>query len=196
MRQSTRPHFTLFEACARWEISLAELVGRAAEGELKLYAGIPFANSETGPVAGTVELNPSDILRMARGAKEMRVYRVKLKDQEDSGWIFIEDEDGGKGITITIDDLFIVAEEYRAFEDRHDLGPPRRAGGAGQSKHDWEGMFVALCKRVFEDGLPGTKEDLCREMETFFHDRGDESPDISTIRKKISPLWDELRSAV
>ncbi|MBY6055408.1 hypothetical protein [Leisingera daeponensis] len=178
-----------------------EILGWASKGKLRLEAGIPYAQTETGPIAGAVELNAADLMRLARidGAapKRMRVYRVKvLDDDERPDWIFVSDETGQAGIEISIEDILIPAEEYRRFEDENDLGPPRRVTTAGQTKHNWEGMFAALCKRIFETGLPETKENLVREMECYFIDSGaGEVPDISTIRKKVGPIWAELREA-
>ncbi len=201
MRSSSRVHYTLFEACARWEKNLFDILGWASKGKLRLEAGIPYANTESGPLAGAVELNAADLMRLARidGAapKKMRVYRVRVLDQpENTDWVFVSDETGQAGIEISIEDILIPAEEYRRFEEENDLGPPRRVSTAGQTKHNWEGMFAALCKRIFVSGLPETKENLVREMESYFlNTAAGEAPDISTIRKKVSPIWAELREA-
>ncbi len=65
--------------------------------------------------------------------------------------------------------------------------------GGRPLQHDWDAFGVEVCRRVHEDGLPETQAELVDGMLDWFMDRGDESIDASTIKKKISKLFGALR---
>ena len=92
-------------------------------------------------------------------------------------------------------DLVILKSEVRRFEAEHDLCRPQHSGLGPERRYDWDGFFTALIKRVHFRGLPDKQADLVEEMAYWFARRSEtgEVPDISTIRKRITPVWRALR---
>ncbi|WP_323775602.1 hypothetical protein [Leisingera sp.] len=204
MKAPARAFYSLFEASVRWEKSCNDIAGWSEAGHFRLLTGIQFAMADGQPIAGQVEVRPADIFQMVRldGPRPtaMRVYRVRPVDNQggDGEWVFVTDQNGEHGVEVSIHDIYIAADDYRRFEEDHEFGPKPRMTTRGQSKYDWESMYVAICKRLFSEGLPETAEELCKEMQDWFISRttGDAIPDISTIRKKLKPVWQELRAEI
>lgn len=190
-----RAFFTLLEAAARWGCHPSDIAGWAADGRLSIVTGMNFAQAGETPIAGKVEIQPMDILPLFRrdgsGPRTCRAKRVRPLEEGNTSWVFITDPD--EGLQIDSSDLLIPAREVDAFERDCDLmRRPREVA----SKYNWDEMYIAVCRRIFESGLPESQKEFVREMQDWFIRRSDDgdAPDESTIRRKLNPLWRELQS--
>lgn len=99
------------------------------------------------------------------------------------------------GVEVSIADLLVSGPDVVRFEDGHDL-LRRIGGGTGSlSPYDWEGMYVAMIKRVHEHGLPATQAELIGELQDWFAGIAENCAirDESTIRRRWRPFWRALR---
>lgn len=97
----------------------------------------------------------------------------------------------------------VTRTEAQRFERKHapneGVAPEgqarRRPPGPGAPpKYDWDTFFAAMTRRIFVDGLPKTQGELVREMLDWFQSRsGQQTPDESTVRRKVAMVWRELR---
>ena len=67
--------------------------------------------------------------------------------------------------------------------------PPRPGA---PTRYDWDGFWVEVCRRIYEDGVPHTQGELIRLMLDWFTNTGRRIPDTSTLKKKVSPLWRQI----
>jgi hypothetical protein len=92
------------------------------------------------------------------------------------------------------DDLVICRAEVERFEQAQGLlieaDAPIRRGAP--SRFDWDGFWVEVCRIIHDDGLPSTQNELVGRMTEWFELRRNASPDESTIKKKLKPLWRQL----
>ena len=85
-------------------------------------------------------------------------------------------------------------ELFNAFKiDASRLAKSTPDRGGRPLQHDWDAFWAEVCRRVYVEGLPPTQQELVTEMLTWFANRGDQEIDESTVRKKISMLFDTLR---
>ena len=190
-----RTHFTVHEVTARWGCHIADVADWADAGRFRILTGIAVVHCGNETVAGKVVLSPMELLPLFRrwgtGPTEGVVRRIQVLDRPD--WLLISDPVGG--VTVTIADMLILAEEVHAFEEENDM-VRRAAAGPGASKsYDWEGMTVALMLRIHDHGLPATQAELVAEMQDWFADQtdGKKMPDSRSIRRRITPIWRALR---
>ncbi len=61
--------------------------------------------------------------------------------------------------------------------------------------YDWSAFFVEIIVRADLDGLPDSQAELERSMADWCQQTWDVSPGDSTIREKISPIYNHLRKA-
>lgn len=190
-----RTHFTVHEVTARWGCHIADVADWADAGRFRILTGIAVVHCGNETVAGKVVLSPMELLPLFRrwgtGPTEGVVRRIQVLDRPD--WLLISDPVGG--VTVTIADMLILAEEVHAFEEENDM-VRRVAAGPGASKsYDWEGMTVALMLRIHDHGLPATQAELVAEMQDWFADQtdGKKMPDSRSIRRRITPVWRALR---
>lgn len=196
---SLPPRFlwTVAEAAARWTCMPADILGWAIAGRLELTCAIRTVSAGGQDVSGVVAIPPEDLAQMFRrdcsGPNAAIVRRVR--DPGNGGaWLKITDPAGG--IEIHSADVLITTRELEQFEEAHSL-TRRVAPGGGASRYDWDGFYTALIRRIHDNGLPDTQRELVSEMQGWFERRSKdgEAPDESTIRRKISALWNELRAA-
>jgi hypothetical protein len=96
-------------------------------------------------------------------------------------------------------DLVIAHEELIRFEKANPalegqikaLEVNRRGA---PSKYDWDDIWVELCAMIFLEGIPETQAELVQHVAAWLEAQGKRVPDDSTIKKKIKPLWQRLRS--
>jgi hypothetical protein len=190
-----RAFFTLYETATRWGCTIADLAGWASEGKLNIVTGIPLAICGPDKVSRKISISPMDMLPLFRrsGTGPTTIHLMRVKPECGSDWAYVTEPVGG--ITVSIADLLISGHDVLRFEDEHDL--LRRVGGGtgALSPYDWEGMYVALTRRVHEHGLPGTQTELIAEMQDWFGDVAESGdvPDESTIRRRLRPFWRALR---
>ena len=117
--------------------------------------------------------------------------RIQPLGRQD--WLLITDPVAG--LSVTISDMLILAEEVHAFEEENEMVRRVRSGPGATTPYDWEGMMVALIHRIHEHGLPATQAELVTEMQDWFADRSDgkKMPDSRSIRRRITPIWRALR---
>ncbi|WP_373504643.1 hypothetical protein [Aestuariivirga sp.] len=96
-------------------------------------------------------------------------------------------------------DLVIAHDELVRFEKANPAimgtsttGDTSRRGAPSQ--FDWDDIWVELCAVIYLDGLPETQAELVQHIAGWLEGKGKRVPDDSTIKKKIRPLWQRLRS--
>lgn len=191
-----RVYFTLQEVTARWGCNIADVAGWADAGRFRILTGISAVRCGDEIISGRVALSPMDLMPLFRrcgtGPSEGSMQRIQPEGRNE--WLLITEP--VRGISVAVADMVIMADEVHAFEDENDI--VRRAAAAGpgtSSPYDWEGMNIALIKRIFDHGLPGTQSDLIAEMQEWFADRsdGEKMPDSRSIRRRVTPIWRALR---
>ena len=190
-----RAFFILHETASRWGCSIADIAGWASEGKLDIVTGIPLAICGTEKVSGKITISPMDMLPLFRrsGTGPTVIKLLRVKPENSGEWSYVTEPAGG--VEVSIADLLISGQDVLRFEDEYDL-LRRIGGGTGAlSPYDWEGMYVAMIKRIHEDGLPATQAELIGELQEWFANVAEngEVPDESTIRRRLRPFWRALR---
>jgi hypothetical protein len=119
------------------------------------------------------------------------MWRIQPLARQD--WLLITDP--AVGISVAVADMLILAEEVHAFEDENDMVRRTHSGPGVTSPYDWEGMTIALIRRIFDHGLPATQAELVAEMQEWFADQtdGKKMPDSRSIRRRMTPIWRALQ---
>lgn len=192
-----RVWFTLHEVAARWGCNIADIAGWADAGHFSIITGVTPIRSGAEVVAGKVALAPMDILPLFRrcgtGPSEGRIRRVQLYGREE--WLIITEPEGG--IMVAIVDMMISTGEVQRFEDAYNVFE-RGSDGAGLSEegdYDWAAMNIEITRRVFEEGLPASQNEMIRELQDWFAARSEDGtfPDERSIRRRLKPILDALR---
>lgn len=191
-----RAFFTLHETASRWGCTIADIAGWAAVGKLDIVTGIPLAICGTEKVSGKVFVSPMDMLPLFRrsGTGPTSIKLLRVKPDPGADWIYVTEP--ADGVEVSIADLLISGQDVLRFEDEYDL-LRRIGGGTGAlSPYDWEGMYVAMIKRIHEHGLPATQAELIGELQEWFGNVAESGdvPDESTIRRRLRPFWRALRA--
>lgn len=192
-----REYFTLHEAAARWDCTLADIAGWASAGRFDIVTAIAPVMQILKDVAGFVVVAVTDILQMFRrcgtGPTVSRLWRVRPIGQPD--WIMITDP--AERIEVTLADLLIMARDVQKFETDCDLLRRPAAHIGSTARYDWDGMYIALMVRIHEQGVPATQAEWLGEVQEWFVANGDgsEVPDERTIRRRLTPIWKALRGS-
>ncbi len=98
---------------------------------------------------------------------------------------------------VAIVDMMISAAEVQRFEHAYNIFD-RGSEGAGLSEegdYDWAAMNIEITRRVFEDGLPASQNEMIRELQDWFAARSEDGsfPDESSIRRRLKPILDALK---
>lgn len=206
MPLSTKTFYSIIEAAARWGRSIPEIIDWSAGGHIPIMTFIGYAESDAGPIAGNVQISAEDMRAHFRidgpAQRELRIYRVGvICEGGDGKWDFVKGEDGRAGIPISLHDIYICGKDFVRFQEKHALGAIIKEKVVyrtpASDRHNWEAMYRRLCKRIFDNGLPEHLQELAREMEEWFMTQSSdgEAPDLSTIRKRLQPIWNDLREA-
>ena len=205
-----RTLFTLPEIAQRWGVGVHDLGCYAIEEALALSTVVNGIDAEFGRY---FEREEGDRVRVWDGRRSLRgVYRVfgydvwpafrgesavvrRLHADEAGGFIEIDDPAGG--LEIGIADLVITREERERFEAVHGLNgvasaTPVVSRGAGPGRlprHDWDGLWIAVCTYIHDNGWPETQAALVRNLMDELDGYSNDAPDESTVRKKVSRLW-------
>lgn len=128
--------------------------------------------------------------RFGDGPDETLIRRVRLPGSEACSFAHASEE----GLLIRRTDLMITSDMLTRFEDRHSVF--RRSNTGPASKYDWEAAYLAMMVRIHDQGLPESLTELVAEMQDLFirNSAHGDAPDESTIRKRISPTWHQLRA--
>jgi len=190
--------YTVLDVSVRCECTQAQIINWAIAGELMLVAAITTATIGGEVTGGLHQIAGSDVRPLFRpygdAAKEIRLKRAR-KMGGDQCLIVSEP---AEGVVITASDVLITAEEVERFEELHGLGRVKSPAGPGlPPRYDWDGFYVAVCKRVYTLGLPARQRELVLEMQEWFiaNSPTGEAPDESTIRRRIQAIWHELKAA-
>lgn len=192
-----RVYFTLHEAAARWDCTLADIAGWASVGRFDIVTAIAPVTAGLQIVAGYVVVAVTDILQMFRrcgtGPTRSLLRRVRPKDQED--WIMIADP--AERIEVTLADLLIMAEDVRRFEADCDLLRRPASHIGSTARYDWDGMYISLMVRIHDQGVPATQAEWLGEVQDWFvaNTQNGEVPDERTIRRRLTPIWKALRGS-
>lgn len=192
-----RVHFTLQEAAARWDCTLADIAGWASVGRFDIVTAIPPVTRGRQLIAGFVLVSVPDIMQMFRrcgtGPTKSRLWRVRPVGQEE--WVLLPEDP--TGIEVALGDLLIMAEDVRRFEAECDLLRRPAAHIGSTARYDWDGMYIALMVRIHDQGLPATQAEWLGEVQEWFVANGDggEVPDERTIRRRLTPIWKALRGS-
>jgi hypothetical protein len=162
-----RVYFTLYEISARWGCTIADLAGWADIGRFSILIGISAVRCGDEIVAGKVVLSPMELLPLFRryGAAPTEGVMRRIQPAERQDWLLIRDPPDG--ISVAVADMLVLAEEVHAFEEEHDMVRRVSAGPGATSSYDWDGMIVALIKRIHDCGLPVTQAELVGEMQDW-----------------------------
>ena len=191
-----RPFFTIHEVSDRWGCPVADVRGWAAVGHLSMVIGVASVICGASPVAGIVTMNAADMMQMFRrhgpSEDECRVHRISLQGSKE--WQFITQPE--TGVSIKLADLLLRAEDVLQFEEDRNLRRPPASTGTPQ-RYDWEGMNLFLFRRFNDRGLPATQAELIVEVQDWFaqQSHSGDIPEESTIRKRLNPIWRELRGS-
>jgi hypothetical protein len=84
------------------------------------------------------------------------------------------------------------------FEVEHELFRYSHSGQGPERKYDWDSFYLEIMKRVHFHGITEKQADLLEEMTEWFARRSEtgDVPDISTIQKRITPVWRMLKEEV
>jgi hypothetical protein len=195
MKLPPRAFVWLTEAAIRWNCSAADIISWASAGRLQIVSGITPFRCGAEIFSGLVEVPATEILPLFRRCEsaplEMRVLQFRPVDHKD--WKFVTDPVGG--VVVALADLMILTPEMLRFEAEHELFRYSHSGQGPERKYDWDGFYAEIIKRVHFHGVPEKQAELVDEMTEWFARRSEtgDVPDISTIRKRITPVWRVLR---
>ena len=191
-----RALYSLIEVSARWGCTIADIVEWAFAGHLEILVAIPPTRFGGVLHADLVAVAPSDVLRMCRrfGVAHDEILILRVRGPGTENWSVAHSPE--EGLLIDLHDLMITADTLGKFEDRH--GVFRRTGAGPATKYDWEAFYAELMIRIHERGLPASLTELVADMQEWFVQTSadGDAPDESTIRKRISPIWHQLRAPV
>ncbi len=184
--------YSIYEIAVRWGCPPADVAGWAAEGHLKVVAGIPPVRCGEDVVAGLVEVPIAELMCMFRRfgpSDDIGRLRRVLKPGSAT-WAHVTEP--SDGLPIRSSDLLVASGSLLQFEEERDL-LRRPASSIGASpRYDWDAWLTWF---LFEKGVPDTQAALVTLVQDWFgqNSKSGEVPDESTIRKRLSSLWRRLR---
>lgn len=213
----TIPFVDIQVAAQQLSVSPWEVVAYAMNGSFRLL--LPTPTIKTSPeryLSGLVEIDAAEVARLFKRDDIRSIHIRRIRERGGDTWERITEPH--EGIEVTAVEPLILSSELEAFiseadparppaapgtaspaspDRRTDQPSPARLRPSGLQRHDWEGFLAAVTVEIHENGVPETLQVLATKMETWFIDNGDPTkvPDISTIRKKLQPVWQGLRAA-
>ena len=190
-----KAYYSIHEAAARWDCSLSDIAGWASVGRFDIVTGIGLVTCGAKTISGIVATSIPEILPLFRhadnGPKSCRMRQVRELNEPD--WQTVTKP--AKGISVSLNDLMILAEEARQFEEECDLlrRPAEHIGST--PNYNWDGMYLSLILRVHGQGVPPTQAEWVGEVQEWFVRTSENGkvPDERTIRRRITPIWKGLR---
>ncbi|MGC9457830.1 MAG: hypothetical protein ACP5DC_09960 [Halothiobacillaceae bacterium] len=196
MSLPSRPFYSLTEAGARWNCSPADIVAWSTSGLIELVASVQPVCVGEETLAGIVEVCAEDILPMFRrdGTGPSALPLTRLRRRGQLSWRFVSEPQ--ECAVLAAADIMLPGDEVRRWEDQYDLLPRTRAC-LSSTRYDWDEFYVAVIKRVHEQGLPNTQTEFVQEFIDWFVRRSEDgdAPDERTVRRRITPIWRALREA-
>lgn len=191
MAMPPRVFISITELAARWMTDPQTILQWAAADHFKILTSLPRAKSGETMIAGLVQIDVQDVLYAP--PEHARAFRVKRHPaRDDAEWLPITEP--ANGIRVETCTLAVPLQEALGFEDEHQLLPQKRTMPS-RPKYDWDEMWQHICLRIYREGLPESQNALVQEVQEFFarRDETGEAPDSRTIRRRLTPLWRELR---
>ncbi len=190
-----RVFYTLSEVAVRWDCSLADLAGWAMAGRFDIVTGIEPILVGERELSGLVAISVTDILPMFRRCGTGPVTRVlrRVRPLEEKEWVMLPPPPDA--VEVSLADLLILAADVRRFEEDCELARRSNAQAGPDTRYDWDGMYVAIIRRVHEHGVPASQADWVSEVQDWFviRSEGAKVPDERTIRRRLTPIWRALR---
>ena len=208
-----KPFYHIDEVLERWSISERDMMAFVLAGSLTVSATVaglrvtyglcrPSAAGVTDRIAtshsyiiGLVPLQRSDAWRILKQG-EFAITTLLAPPEE---FAMIDNAAGNNQHVVQKADLVIAHDELVRFEKANPgiigtniTGDVNRRGAPSQ--FDWDEIWVELCAVIYLDGLPETQAELVQHIADWLQGKGKRVPDDSTIKKKIRPLWQRLRS--
>lgn len=192
-----RVYYTLNEVTARWGCNIADIAGWADAGRFRIVTGITAVGCGDEVVAGKVVLSPMELLPLFRrcgtgpAQGSMRIIQPAVGRND---WLLITEPAGG--LAVAVADMLIPAEEVHAFEEENDMVRRASTGTGAKPTYDWDGMTLALIKRIYDHGLPASQAELVAEMQDWFADQsnGKAIPESRSVRRRVTPVWKLLQT--
>lgn len=203
-----RSFHPLADVAIRWGVTPPVIVDWAIEGKIALSAVLPLVETKQDrPVEGLVEICSQDIYRLFdTGAKKTSSVRIqRFRRRARARWEKIVSP--AEGIELTASGVVITRAEVERFERAcglvgHHLQPATtpigRAydedfGRAGApSRYDWDAFAGAVARRVHDEGMPASQNELIRDMLDWFGTTFGAVPDERTVRRRVQALWPVL----
>lgn len=188
--------FSIDEVAMRWIAQPHQIAQFGAQESIEVLTSISPVSAGNEQIAGLVVVAMADLLPMFRrdgsGPVQMRLRRLRRPSEKD--WRVVTDP--AEGVMVAAADLLIDVNEMLRFEDQHELVRRAHRGRGPEPKFDWDEFWRAVAVYVHEHGVPTTLKEFTEAMSNWFLDQseGESCPSDSVIRKKLSPLWNELRS--
>jgi len=187
--------YSIYEIAVRWGCPPADVAGWAAEGHLKVVAGIPPVRCGDEVVGGLVEVPIAELMCMFRrfGPSDDIGRLKRVLKPGSATWAHVTEP--SDGLPIRSSDLLVASGSLLQFEEERDL-LRRPASTIGASpRYDWDSMYAWLTVFLFEKGVPDTQTALVALVQDWFvqNSKSGEVPDESTIRKRLTSLWRRLR---
>ena len=214
MTYFSKPFYYVDEVLARWSLTERDLMSFVLSGALTVSATVaglritygvcrPSAAGVADRIAtshsyiiGLIPLQQSDAWRVLRHG-ECAITMLAAPAEQ---FAMIDNAAGENQHLVQKADLVISHDEFMRFEKVHPaLGVSDGARDTNRrgapSKFDWDDIWIELCAMIFLDGLPATQAELVQHIASWLEEQGKRVPDDSTIKKKIKPLWQKLRSS-
>jgi hypothetical protein len=186
--------FTVLEATVRWGCTQAQILDWAIADDIDLVAGFPLVKLGEELASGLMSVAGTEVRPLFRpfGTAAKKVYVKQARPPGSNAWRHITKPAGG--VRMEAADIMITASEMERFESAHGFARPRASGPGAPPRYDWDQFYVALIRRLFNDGMPESLRALVGEMQEWFIENSPtgDAPDESTIRKRITAVWREL----
>jgi hypothetical protein len=177
---------------------IADIAGWASVGKIDIVTGISRVLCGTAVISGLVAVSAADLLPMFRrcGSGPTSCHVSRIRPREEADWLQVTDP--VTGVVVSVSDLLILNADVDRFEDEHNLlrRSPGNSGPGSESRYDWDGMTLAVIRRIHDQGLPATQTELVAEMQDWFAQTSETGlmPDERSIRRRITPIWRTLRA--
>ncbi len=209
MSRLRKPFYHLDEMLSRWEMTERDIAAFVLADELTLSATVGGLRIEYGAIdeigddrcfripegtrfaIGTIDLARDDAWRILREGS----WAITSLKAEPGRYQNIDGLNWENRHLVQREDLVICRAEIERFEQAQGLSleadAPIRRGAP--SRFDWDAFWVEVCRVIHADGLPDTQNELVGRLAEWFEINRKSVPDESTIKKKLKPLWRELR---
>lgn len=187
-------------------MSIEDIGVYAFEGQLKLSTVVTGVVIESGFVEpdpetghhfipqditryhGLLRLEATNVFALFKGVASVDIR--SFDSDELFGYIHLAKNE--EPLELTLNDVVIEARERRDFERQWSVNRSNRVIGPGPgkpAKYKWDEMFVDLLFHVDDKGWPPRLSDLIHLAEDIFISKTGHSPEESTLRKKLRPIF-------